>query len=175
MFSLKLHEIVSRQRPKRNAKWSLVRRPYLCLCFTGCELYHCSANKALIKYTKRLQAKQQQLKSWQFEHPEDRDAFIQQVPTQNVKKKLESHVSSVEQKDASSIEHVESTTTFLTNLEVWIISSNYDYLYKLSICGMRNGQIFKSEMPRMIGMFVCLSIFICCLSMNNLFLCLQTM
>ena len=96
-----------------------------CLAEFGC--LHCTANKALIKYTKRLQSKQQQLKSWQFEHPEDRDTVIQHVPTQNVKKKLESYLSAVEQKDSSSIEHVESTTAFLTELE-----------------------IFKDSMPRMI-------------------------
>ena len=57
----------------------------------------CAANKALLKYSKRLKDKQQQLKSWQYEDPEERDSVIQQVPTQNAKKKLESFVGAVEQ------------------------------------------------------------------------------
>eukprot|EP01083_Nonionella_stella_P077750 212441_1 len=84
------------------------------------------ANKNVLKHTKRLKDKESQLKSYTAVHNEAHanDESVSDHNTASTRKqfKLDEFINAVESKDKYAIEHVESTTTFLTNLEIFTTS-----------------------------------------------------
>jgi len=96
---------------------------------TKCELEF--ANKNLLKHSKKLHDKQLQLRSTRLKESTGQQQQQQQHryvvedgddSHKGNKKKLDLFVSAVEQKDKYSIEQVECTTAFLTNLEIFSTS-----------------------------------------------------
>lgn len=77
---------------------------------TKCEVE--SANKHLLLCQQKLRDKQSEQKSSSSSGSSNRHRM-------NPKKKLDEFIAAVEQRDKSSIEHVSSTTNFLTNLNIF--------------------------------------------------------